>query len=137
MSSDYPDYTQRTAVSADVNVNTNVEVRPKGGVLVPSAGTTTADYASLVSYTVTTAKKFQLTKVLACCTKAAWIKYQWNGSDISCARLIGDNGMFIEHFPLDYYTMQGDGAKKFDVLVKWVTEAGTIEGEIVGEEETL
>lgn len=134
MSTDLPDYTRSTAVNSTVDVDTNVDVRPKGGILEKGTGTTAAAYASLVSRTVTNLKTFQVAKVLVACTKAAWIKYQWNGTDISCARLISDDGMFIEHFPLDYYTMAGNGSKKFDVLVKYVAAAGTIEGEIVGEE---
>ncbi len=134
MSSDLPDYTQQQTVNSDVEVNTSVDIRPKGGIIETGEATTTASYASICSHTVTNNKKFDVSKIMVCCTKAAWVKYQWNGSDISAPRLLSDNGMYFEHFTLDYYSMTGNGSKKFDVLIKWVTEAGTAEAEINGEE---
>lgn len=108
--------------------------RPKGGVLEKDSATTTASYATVVSRVVTDAKQFQLSKIVVSAEKATWVKYRWDDTDISCERLLDDKTILIEHFPWDYYDMEGDGAKAFDVQAKYDTAAGTVNVEIVGEE---
>lgn len=110
--------------------------RPKGGILAKGAVTTTSAYATVATRTVTDAKTFQLSKVVVSASKAAWVKYRWDASDISCERLLDDKTILIEHFPWDYYEMEGDGSKAFDVQAKYDSEAGTVNVEIVGEEVT-
>lgn len=134
--SDLPDNTRSTAVNSSVVVDTNVEVRPKGGVINTGSVTSTASYATVATRTITNLKQFQLSKIMISTTKAIWAKYRWNGSDISAERYLSDGALLLEHFPLDYYAMVGNGAKAFDVQIKWGTEAGTVTCEIVGEEYT-
>lgn len=111
-----------------------IRYRPQGGVLEKGSITSAVGYATVASHVVTTGKTFQLSKVMVSASKAAWIKYRWNGTDISAERNPDDKTIIIEHFPYDYYTMQGDGAKAFDVQAKYDSEAGTVNVEIVGEE---
>ena len=108
--------------------------RPKGGVLEKGSATTAAAYATIASVTVTDDKAFQLSKVVVSVEYAPWIKYRWAGADISCERLMDEKTILLEHFLWDYYTMEGDGAKAFDVQAKYYVEAGTVNVEIVGEE---
>lgn len=119
----------RTITSGDINV------RPKGGTKGRGSATTTAAYAEIASVAVTDGKQFQVSKIVVSAETAAWFKYQWNNTDISCERLMDDKTIVIEHFPLDYEEMIGDGTKKFAVLAKYDSSAGTINAEIVGEEQ--
>jgi len=123
---------QGTAVSEILQVT----VRPKGGILAKGSVTSTSSYATVASRTVTSGKSFQVSKIVVSASKAAWVKYRWNAADISAERLLDDKTIMIEHFPWDYYSMAGDGAKAFDVRAKYDSEAGTINVEIVGEEVT-
>lgn len=108
--------------------------RPKGGILEKGAVTTTDTYATVASVTVTDAKSLQLSKIVVSAETAAWIKYRWDGTDISCERLMDDKTIMLDHHPWDYYTMAGDGAKVFDVQAKYYEEAGIVNVEIIGEE---
>jgi hypothetical protein len=111
-----------------------IKPRPKGGIVAKGSITSAAAYATVASRTVTNLKQFQLAKVVISAEKAAWFKYRWAGVDISCERLMDDKTIVLEHFPWDYYTMTGDGAKAFEVQAKYYSEAGTVNAEIVGEE---
>ena len=122
--------TQATAES----LQAELRPRPKGGILETGSDTTAAAYASIAFVTVTDDKDFQLSKVVVSVEYATWIKYQWAGADISCERLMDEKTIMIEHFPWDYYDMEGDGAKVFDVQAKYYEEAGIVNVEIVGEE---
>lgn len=106
----------------------------KGGILEIGSIVSAVGYATVASHVVTNLKTFQLGKVMISASKAAWIKYRWNGIDISAERNPDDKTMVIEHFPLDYYAMVGDGVRAFDVQARWDSVAGTITVEIVGEE---
>jgi len=109
-------------------------VRPKGGILAKGSITSAAAYATVATRTVTSGKQFQLSKIVVSASKAAWVKFRWNAADISAERNLDDKTLLIEHFPWDYYEMDGDGAKAFDVQAKYDSEAGTVNVEIVGEE---
>lgn len=111
-----------------------ISVRPTGGVLEKGSVASAAAYATVASRVVTDGKEFQLSKIVVSAVKAAWVKYRWDASDISCERLLDDKTILIEHFPWDYYEMEGDGAKAFDVQTKYETASGTVNVEIVGEE---
>lgn len=111
-----------------------IKIRPKGGVLEKDSITSAAAYATVASRVVTDGTDFQLSKIVVSAEKAAWIKYRWGGTDISCERLLDDKTILIEHFPWDYEDMEGDGVKAFDVQAKYESEAGTVNAEIVGEE---
>ena len=108
--------------------------RPKGGVLEKGSQTTTDSYATIASRVVTSAKTFQLSKIMVSAEKAAWVKFLWADSDISAERLLDDKTILVEHFPWDYHTMVGDGTKKFEVQAKYESEGGKVNVEIVGEE---
>lgn len=108
--------------------------RPKGGILEKGAVLTTDAYATVASVTVTDEKQLQLSKIVVSAETAAWIKYRWDGTDISCERLMDDKTIMLDHHPWDYYTMAGDGAKVFDVQAKYYEEAGIVNVEIIGEE---
>lgn len=131
-----PDYTKQTSVNSAVTVDTVVDVRPKGGTIDKGAVTSTASYATVATRTITNLKQFQLSKIVISTTKAIWAKFRWNGTAISCERYLSDGALLLEHFPLNYYEMIGDASKAFDVQIKWETEAGTVNCEIVGEEYT-
>lgn len=137
MTSGLPDY-HGYVIPVDIEIPAGREPtfipRPKGGVLEKDSATTTASYATVVSHVVTDGTDFQLSKIVVSAEKATWIKFRWNGSDISAERLLDDKTILIEHFPWDYYDMGGDGAKAFDVQAKYDSEAGTVNVEIVGEE---
>ena len=136
MVSDLPDFTRYITQTPDVPDSQQGPVipRPKGGKKEKGSVTTTATYQTLCSYTPTRAKTFQLSKIVVSCEKAAWVKYRWDGADISCERLVDDKSILFEHFPWDYHSMVGDGSKAFDIQVKLYSEAGTANGEIVGED---
>lgn len=136
MSSDLPDYTRTMVINVDVPESTATPTRPMGGIISKGTATTTASYATIATRTVTTGKSFQVAKIVVSSTKAAFYKLRWNGTDISSERHMDDGTIAIEHFPWNYYTMAGDGAKAFDVQAKYDTEAGTTTVEIDGEEVT-
>jgi len=133
-----PDYTRYIVNNPAVPPGDQGPVipRPKGGILAKGSVTSTSSYATVASRTVTNAKTFQLAKIVVSASKAAWVKYRWNAADISAERLIDDQSILIEHFPWDYYDMDGDGSKAFDVQAKYDVQAGTVNVEIVGEEVT-
>lgn len=134
---DLPDYTKAIAVNVEVSPTLPMYIipKPKGGVLEKGSVTTTSSYQTVATHTITNEKTFQLSKVVVSASKAAWIQYRWNGVVISAERNLDDKTILIEHFPYDYYEMIGDGSKLFDVQAKYDTEAGTVNVEIVGEEE--
>lgn len=108
--------------------------RPKGGFRASGEITSGAAYATVATRTVTSGKKFQVSKILVSVEKAAWIIHRWNASQVGCARLLDDKTTLIEHFPYDNFNLLGDGAKAFDVQAKQYSEAGLVDVEVVGEE---
>jgi len=110
--------------------------RPKGGILAKGSGTTTASYATVASRVVTNGKSFQLAKILVSCNQDVMYKLRWNGTDISAEVLLSAKIPLTDWFPWNYYSMPGDGAKIFDIQVKYPSggSAGTCFAEIVGEE---
>lgn len=136
MVSGLPDYTKYVALNVEIPDSDQGKVipRPKGGILQKGDVTTSGTYQTVAEVTVTLEKQFQLAKIVVSAQKAAWVKFRWDGSDISAERELDDITILIEHFPWDYYEMVGDGSKKFDVQAKQDSEAGTLNVEIVGEE---
>ena len=136
MPKDLPDYTRSVTVSVEVAPIEAAQMipRPKGGILKKGSITSGASYAGVASHTVTLGKTFQLSKVVVSVEKAAWVKYQWAGSDISAERFIDDKCTLIEHFPWGYYSMLGDGSKAFEVQAIQYVTPGKCTVEIVGEE---
>jgi len=118
------------------NLQVEAVPRPKGGVLAKGNVTTTSSYQTIASRTVTNGETFQLAKILISCTQGVQYKLRWNGTDISAEVIVPANVPWTDWFPWDYYNMEGDGAKIFDIQVKYPTDgaAGTCHAEIVGEE---
>lgn len=135
---DLPDYTDLIVVNVDVPPAQQMPMipRPMGGIKEEANATSTDTYADIVTHTVTNAKTFQLSKIVVSVEKATWVKLQWNSADISCERLLDDKTTLLEHFPWDYHTMEGDGAKAISIQAKYESEAGDVQAEIVGEEVT-
>jgi len=138
MVSDLPDYTRYIAFNVnipDVQIGPVIP-RPKGGILEKGSITTTANYQTVATRTVTDEKTFQLAKILVSCNKDIQYKLRWNETDISAEVYVPGTIPFTDWFPWNYYEMIGDGAKAFDIQAKFPTggEAGTCEAEIVGEE---
>jgi len=113
-----------------------VIARPKGGILAKGNVTTTSSYATVASRTVTNGKTFQVAKILVSCDQDVMYKLRWNAGDISAEVYVTAKTPFTDWFPWDYYSMVGDGAKAFDVQVKYPSggSAGTCYIEILGEE---
>lgn len=137
--SDLPDYhSYVTPVTVEVPAGQESEViaKPKGGVLEKGSVTTTGTYQTVASRTVTNAKTFQLAKILVSCDTDVMYQLRWNGTVISPEVYISAKIPWTDWFPWDYYTMLGDGAKLFDIQVKFPSgsSAGTCHAEIVGEE---
>lgn len=113
-----------------------VIAHPKGGVLAKGSLTTTASYQTVASRTVTVGTSLQLAKILVSCVQDVVYKLRWNAVDISAEIYVAGKVPFPDWFPWDYYAMPGDGAKAFDIQVKYPSggSAGTCNAEIVGEE---
>jgi len=135
---DLPDYHEYLVQAPDVTIPEAGPMipRPKGGVLKKGSVTTTGTYQTVASHKVTTAKTFQLAKIIVSCGKDVLYKLRWNSVDISAEIYVAGTIPFPDWFPWDYYAMLGDGAKAFDVQVKYPSggSAGTCNVEIVGEE---
>jgi len=113
-----------------------VIARPKGSIIAKGNVTTGASYATVASRTVTNTKTFQLAKIIVSCDQDIYYKLRWNAVDISAEIYVAGTIPFTDWFPYDYYSMLGDGAKAFDIQVKYPSggSAGTCFAEIVGEE---
>lgn len=135
---DLPDYTRQIAINVDVEQPSLLEVipRPKGEIIEKGSVTTTTSYQTVASRVVTDGSTFQLAKIVVSCPEDVMYKLRWNGTDISAEVYIAGKLPFTDWFPWDYYTMEGDGAKTFDIQVKYPTgsAADTCHAEIVGEE---
>jgi len=147
--SDLPDGT-RTPVLTDVKgrliivqyekdrtiTDGQIKPKPKGGILEKGSVTTTAAYATVATHTVTNLKTFQLAKILVTCNEDVMYQLRWAGAVISAEVYVSGGLPFTDWFPWDYKEMTGDGAKAFDIQVKYPTggSAGTCHAEIVGEE---
>jgi len=134
--SDLPDYTAYITQNIELPAEEQGPVipRPKGGVLAKGSITTTSEYQTVAEYTPTAGKTFQLTKILVSPEQDTWVSYWWNGIRISAEILLTGKIPFTDWFPWDYYPMQGDGSKKFEVKAKAYTTEGYCGVEIVGEE---
>jgi len=136
---DLPDYNQYVT-PVTVNIPAGQESltipRPKGGVLEKGSVTTTATYQTIASRTVTSGKTLQLAKILISCPQDVMYRLRWDGTVISAEVYVSAAIPWTDWFPWDYYTMLGDGTKKFDVQVKYPTDGveATCNAEIVGEE---
>lgn len=122
---------------ADIVSGSNLVIaRPKGGILEKGSVTTTADYETVASVIVTADKTFQLAKILISCNQTIMYRLRWCGTVISAEVIILSSTPFTDWFPWDYKEMIGDGAKAFDIQVKYPVdgEAGDCYAEIVGEE---
>lgn len=131
-----PKFTRSMVINVEVPPIEQAPVipRPKGGVLEKDSATTTDSYATIASRTVTDGYEFQVSRIIISTEYASWVKLRWDGTDISCEMLLDDRSILILHFPWDYYDIDGDGTKIFDVQAKYYDSAGTINVEIVGEE---
>ena len=138
MVSDLPDYTKMIAVNVDISVESPFYVIPKpmGGKIAKGNITTTGSYQTVAELAITTAKTFQLTKILISCDQDIMYKIRWNGTDISTEVIVPANIPFTDWFPWNYYTMLGNGTKKIDIQAKYPTDGygGTCYAEINGEE---
>jgi len=135
--SDLPDYTRYIAVQVELPPTEQAPMipRPKGGVKAKGSITTAATYTTVASHVPASGKTFQVSRVIVSVEYASWVKFRWDGADISAELLMDDKTIMILHFPWDYEPMAGDGVKAFDVQAKYYTRAGLCNVEIVGEEE--
>jgi len=135
---DLPDYTRQVAVEVTVApiLPIHVIVRPRGGILAKGSVTTTSAYQAVAQRVVTSGTTFQLSRLIFSAEKGAWVKWRWNGVDVGPEILLDDRTVGVLHFPWDYYDMEGDGVKVFDVQAKYYETSGTVNAEIVGEEVT-
>jgi len=136
---DLPDYNQYvTPVTVNIPAGQeNVVIpRPKGGVLEKGSVDTTNTFQTVASRTVTSGQKFQLAKIVVSGDEDVIFKLRWNNADIGAEVYVTGKLPFTDWFPWDYYTMLGDGAKAFDIQVRYPDggTAGTCFAEIVGEE---
>jgi len=138
MPSDLPDYTKYITQNVVIPAAEQGPVipRPKGGILAKGSVTTTAAYQTVASRTVTNLKTFQLAKILVSCDEDVMYQLRWAGVVISAEVYVSGGLPFTDWFPWDYKEMTGDGAKAFDIQVKYPSggSAGTCHAEIVGEE---
>ena len=136
---DLPDYYQYvTPVSVEIPEGREGEIipRPKGGVLEKGSVTTTGNYQTVASRVVTDGTDFQLAKIVVSCPEDVMYRLRWDGAVISAEVYVSGGIPFTDWFPWDYYDMEGDGSKAFDIQVKYPSggSAGTCHTEIVGEE---
>lgn len=136
---DLPDYTQYvTPITVEVPEGRESEViaRPKGSVLEKGSVTTSASYQTVASHVVTDGATFQLAKILVSCDEDVMYQLRWDGTVISPEVYVSAGIPLTDWFPWDYYEMEGDGSKAFDIQVKYPSggSAGTCHAEIVGEE---
>lgn len=136
MSPGLPKFTRTISVSVQLPPTEQAPMipRPFGELLAKGSETTTAAYQTIATHTVTDGTELKLSKIMVSAQKAAWVKYRWAGEDLSAERLLDDVTLLLEHFSWDYEEMEGDGSKAFDVQAKWLSEAGKVSVEIVGEE---
>lgn len=113
-----------------------VIARPKGDKRAynTDAITTSDTYQKVCELVVTEGKTFDLAYFGCGCDKDIWIKLLWSGEKITPEIPVMGKTMPQFWVPSEYKKVVGDGTKKFELQVKWVTEAGSAFGEIVGEE---
>lgn len=136
MVKDLPDYTNYTAVNVDIDpVLTSVFIpRPKGGVLESDSGETTPSFLGYAERVVTDGYKFHPSKVVISVEKASLVRYRWHDAYIGAPRFLDDMTTLLEHFPYNWYEMEGNGLKAFTIYATSLSETGDIHSEISGEE---
>ncbi len=97
--------------------------------------TTTADYATVVEYTVPDDYKFMLAKILVSCPEDVMYRIRWKGSAISAEVFVTGGIPFTDWFPWGYAKMWGNDILKIDIQVKYPTggAAAVCHAELVGE----
>lgn len=120
----------------DVLYPSEVVARPKGNkrAFNETAITTTAAYQKVCEIVVANGKTFDLAYFSCCCDKDIWIRLLWGGDVITPEILVLAKSMPQFWVPSEYQKVVGDGTKKFELQVKWITFEGSAFGEIVGEE---
>jgi len=102
----------------------------KRGTLDP----TTDIYQDVVSYVVTSGKKFHLCKIVVSVTQATWIRIMWDTEQIYPDVLVGRGVPYTDFFPWDWIPLTGVGIKAIKIQAKYDAIAGRVDAEIVGEE---
>jgi len=133
---DYHEYVIPVEIAIPEGREPEIIPRPKGGILAKGSVTTTASYQTVASRTVTNGATFQLAKIIVSCDQDVMYRLRWGGTVISAEVYVYGKIPFTDWFPWNYYTMEGDGTKAFDIQVKYPSggSAATCHVEIVGEE---
>lgn len=143
-SADLPDYTNETHVTVEIEDSggfvqipgdVNVIAHPTGELTEEGAGvaTNTTTYTSIVSRTVTDAKKYHLGKVEIPMVYAHWVQIEVDGSVVK-TYYAGTEDMFIMFYLYNEVSLSGNGTKKVDVKAKAVDTVETLYGYMSGEE---
>jgi hypothetical protein len=117
--------------------------RPTGSIAKQgSLAAPTTTYATVVDYTPTKDKRFQIAKIAVSCSEDIIVQLTWRGKEVTIPYYIMAKLPFTDWFPLDYSLVtndeffKGDGDKKLELKAK-IPSGGTaaqVDGEIVGEE---
>jgi len=117
--------------------------KPTGPIVQQgSLATPTTSYTTVVSYTPTKGKRFNLTKITVSCSEDIIAQLTWKGQAITIPYYIMAKLPFTDWFPIDYYAtthedyFKGDGNTKLELKAK-IPSGGTaaqVDAEIVGEE---
>jgi hypothetical protein len=112
--------------------------RPKGQIAKKGNITTAADYTDVTdtAYTVTKDKKFQLTKIVIACKEDSMARIMFGATQIGPEYYVMGKTTLTDWFPTNYRLDEliGDGSKQIRIQAKYVTTAGDLQAEIVGEE---
>lgn len=126
--------------AVDAHVSGNVSARPKGSILEtsPEAGVTTivGTYQTVASHTPEDGYKLELAKILVSCPQDIMYRLRWDGEVISAPVYVTGGIPFTDWFPWDYYEMEGDDTKTFEIQVQAPAGGtpGVCHAEIVGED---
>lgn len=143
-SEDLPDYTNEVHLTVEieddggyVQVTNDVDViaHPTGDLTEEGTGvaTNTSTYISIVSRTVTDAKKYLLGKIEVPMVNAHWVQIEVDGSVVK-TYYAGAEDTFVMFYLWDEVSLSGNGTKKVDVKAKAVDTGETLYGYMTGEE---
>lgn len=144
MTEDLPDYTNEVHLTVEiedeggyVQVTNDVDViaHPTGDLTEEGTGiaTNTTTYTSIVSRTVTDAKKYHLGKIEVPMVNAHMVQIEVDGSVVKTYYAVkGDT--FVMFYLWKEVSLIGNGTKKVDVKAKAISTGETLYGYMTGEE---